>query len=96
MFQSMAAIQHVELADFSHIGHAGYYVWVGALFYIEESRPEPLKRIRAVRPTTNDQDGVYAPFHMPRPVRVAVTSTIQAVRLAATVMFEETETTEAA
>ena len=37
-----------------------------------------------------------APFQMPRPLSVAVTSTIHAVKDAAIVMFEDTETTEAA
>jgi hypothetical protein len=37
-----------------------------------------------------------APFQMPSALRVAVTSTIQAVRLAAMVMLEETDTTELA
>jgi hypothetical protein len=61
---------------------------------------------QTMRPTTNMknapprfQSGAVtqaAPFQMPRAFKVAVTSTIQAVRLAAIVMLDDTETTELA
>src|SRR5690242_19814953 len=68
-----------------------------------------LPLLQIVMPTSNREQkarealrlrGPYsvdqAPFHRPRPVRVAVTSTIHAVRLAAIVMLLDTDTTEAA
>jgi hypothetical protein len=58
---------------------------------------KPTRLCMAVRSRAPSCIGmVYAPFQTPSPVSVAVTSTIHAVKLAATVILDETETRDAA